>query len=325
MSDEESQPTISEAPTGTETTATPAPSTENGLDDVQRSVLATYDKIDDFNLDELKVTIIDSGFKCLNVNKFITKDEGRLITVGAHTSHGKTAFMMQIAAHVAKEHPVIIHSFEMKRKQLITRMISSITGTPSSLIRSGMSQDPRIKKLEADFKNRKLYLSNSPNRGMSFILASVVELSKVVGRPGLVVIDYGQQVTPGGDPAQPRVNQITDISAGLHKLAMYLNCNVLVGVQLNNNILSRSWDDKDEQGKRQFVPRMDDIREGSSIAHDSDTVLVITRPGKFDRKSHTDDMAHLWAIKTRDEGEWDHKIKWDGSRCRFSEEEIKGI
>lgn len=320
MLNEESALTIKDTPSDQETTSTPEQSLLSGIEEHRAGILATYDKIGKFSNEELKVTVIESGFHSLDQQNFLTEKEGRLITIGAHTSHGKTALLMQLATHVSKTRPVIIHSFEMSQKKLETRILSSVTGIPSGMIKNGSALHSKVEEARADFRSRHLYLSNIRNSSLSFVMSSIYEMAKIVGQPGLVVIDYAQQVRPGASKNAQRVNEITDISAGLLQLAMQLNCNVLVGAQLNNEILKRAWHTQDDDGNMQYIPRIDDIREGSSIAHDSDTVLMVVRPGKFDR-SKPDVTGNFYAIKTRDGEEWETTMEWDGTRCMFKEKE----
>lgn len=302
-------------------TVTPEKSFESGLDDSQKAILATYDRIGKFDLKKLEVQVLDSGFKILNKHKVLTRDQGRLITVGAHTSHGKSALLMQIAAHVSKTDPVIVHSFEMGSDEIETRLLSAISNIPTSLIMEGSAKAQTVQRAREDYAQRKLYVSNIQNRSLNFVLSSVFELSKIVGRPGLVVIDYGQQVKPGGSSIREtqRVTEITDISAGLLQLAQQLKCNVLVGAQLNNEVLKRAYATQDEKGNMAYVPIISDIREGSSIAHDSSLVLMVVRPHVFDRKS-AKDRANFYCLKHRGGELWDDTLKWDGSRCMFYEE-----
>src|SRR5271166_4418999 len=91
---EQSVPTIKVTPIVTETTGTQEKSLENGLDDSQKAILATYDRIGKFDLKKLEVKTLETGLKILDKNKFLTKGQGRLVTIGAHTSHGKSALLM---------------------------------------------------------------------------------------------------------------------------------------------------------------------------------------------------------------------------------------
>lgn len=305
----------------TETTLTPEKSSENGLDEHQKAVLATYDRIGKFDLKKLEVKTLESGFKTLDKHRVFTKDQGRLITVGAHTSHGKSAFLMQVAAHISKTEPVIVHSFEMSSEEIETRLLAAISDVPTSLIMEGGAIHKKVETARADFQNRKLYVSNVQNRSLNYVMSSIYELSKVIGRPGLIVIDYGQQIRPGGQGTrtQERVTEITDISAGLLQLAQQLKCNVLVGAQLNNEVLKRAYGSKDEDGNMEYTPIISDVREGSSIAHDSSLVLMIVRPYVFDRKQQKDG-AHFYCVKHRGGELWDAPMKWEGSKCMFTEQ-----
>jgi replicative DNA helicase len=301
--------------------ATQEKSSESGLDDHQKAILATYDKVGKFDLKRLQVTVLESGLRVLDKHKFLTKDQARLITVGAHTSHGKSALLMQLAAHVSITEPVIVHSFEMGTDETESRLLAAISGIPSTLIQEGSAHKAKVDAARADFANRKLYMSNIQNRSLNYVMSSIYELSKIVGRPGLVVIDYGQQVKPGGAGARTteRVTEITDISAGLLQLAQQLKCNVLVGAQLNNEVLKRAYGSKDEDGNMEYVPIISDVREGSSIAHDSSTVLMVVRPNVFDRKAPKD-TAFFYCVKNRGGELWDSAVKWDGPKCMFYEE-----
>lgn len=321
----QSAPTTEVTPTVTETTAIPEKSSQNGPEETPAAILGAYDKIGKFDTKRLQVTTLESGIGVLDRHKFLTQGQGRLLTIGAHTSHGKSALMMQIAAHVAKTERVIVHSFEMGRDEIETRLLAAITNIPSTLITEGSLQKKKIDEARADYASRQLYVSNVQNRSLNYVLSSVLEMSKAIGGAGLVVIDYGQQVKPGGHGTRvtERVVEITDISAGLLQLAQQLKCNVLVGAQLNNEVLKRAYGSKDEDGNMSYLPIISDIREGSSIAHDSSAVLMVVRPHVFNRDS-SKDTAHFYCVKNRHGELWDAQVKWDGPRCYFYED-AKGL
>lgn len=289
------------------------------LDEHQRAALNTYDKIGRFDTKRLEVEVLDCGLPTVNKFKTFTKNQGRLITVGAHTSHGKSAFLMQVAAHVSKSAPVIVHSFEMSSDEIETRLLAAISNVPTSMIIDGSMAASKIQAAREDYAKRQLYVSNCPNRSLGFLQSSVFEMSKVVGQPGLVIVDYGQQVKPGGENNNAlRVNEITDISAGLLQLAQQLKCNVVLGAQLNNEVLRRAFLGQNEEGEKEYVPIISDIREGSSFAHDSAVVLMLVRPYVFDRKSDKS-RAKFYCLKNRGGELWDATLKWDGSKTMFYE------
>jgi replicative DNA helicase len=310
----------------TATTNIPAASLQSGLEDHQKAIIATYQKIGQFDLKRLQVETLDSGFDVFNRHKMFTKDQGRLITIAAHTSHGKTALLMQIAAHIAKDLPVYVHSFEMAPEELETRLLAAIADIPTTMIMEGSVHEAKVKAARVDFAKRRLYVSNIPNRSVNFVLSSLFEISKIYGRPGLVVIDYGQQLRPGGEGNKNmmRVNEITEISAACLTLAQQLKCNVAIGAQMNNEVLKRAYMSQDEDGKMHYLPIISDIREGSSIAHDSYAVITVVRPHIFDRNADKE-LAELYCLKHRGGELWDASIKWNGSRCQFYEKGSHGL
>lgn len=318
---EQSLPIIEEDLPETEIPPTSEKLDESGLDEHSQAILATYDKIGKFDLKKLQIEVLESGLPTFDKYKVLTRNQAKLITVGAHTSHGKSALLMQLAAHVSKTEPVIVHSFEMGSDEIETRLLAAIANIPSTLIQSGSNIQSKVDSAREDFASRKLYVSNVQNRSLNYVLSSIYEMSKIVGRPGLVVIDYGQQVKPGGAGARQteRVVEITDISAGLLGLAQQLKCNVVVGAQLNNEVLKRAYGSKDEDGNMEYIPIISDIREGSSIAHDSAVVLMVVRPQVFNHKCPKEE-AVFYCLKNRHGELWKETLGWDGPKCMFYEE-----
>lgn len=311
--DEESAPITGVTPPEMDTTDTQEKSSESGQEEHRKLILSTYDKIGKFDLKRLHVETLECGLPTLDKYQTFTKNQAKLITVGAHTSHGKSAFLMQVAAHISKTQPVLVHSFEMSAEEIEARLLAAVDN-------SGFGARKKEETARELFADRNLYLSNCPNRSLSFIMSSLYEMSKIVGQPGLVVIDYCQQVKPGGNNGN-RVNEITEISAGLLQLAQQLKCNVLLGAQLNNEVLRRAYLTKDEDGVMEYVPIISDIREGSSIAHDSSVVLMLVRPSVFDRTSDKS-KAQFYCLKNRSGELWDATLKWNGSKCMFTEDAI---
>lgn len=292
------------------------------IDDHRTKILSTYDKIGKFDSKKLQVETLETGIPCFDRNRILTKGQARLITLGAHTSHGKSALLMQIAAHVSKTMSVIVHSFEMSSDEIETRLLAAAADISTTQIQEGGAQEAKLRAARDDYADRKLYVCNIQNRSSSFVTSSIYELAQIIGPVGLVMIDYGQQMKPGGNGVRPdRVVEIGDISASLLQLAQQLKCNVIVGAQLNNEVLKRAWGTQDEEGNREYVPIISDIREGSSIAHDSAAVLVVVRPYVFDRRANKA-SAHVYCLKHRAGEIWDKPLRWDGQRCKFFEDPV---
>jgi hypothetical protein len=86
---------------------------------------APYSRVRVPSASELRVEALRTGFSLLDRNRFLKKNRPNVAMIAAHSGHGKTALLMQIAMEVAKEGPVFVHSFEMDNRDLITRMIAT--------------------------------------------------------------------------------------------------------------------------------------------------------------------------------------------------------
>ena len=110
----------------------------------------------------------------------------------------------------------------------------------------------------------------------------------------LVVVDHIHKLRhPGG---ASKVQELTEISAGLAETAKRLHVPVLALAQLNRGVESR-----DE--KR---PTLADLRESGSIKQDADAVLLVYRPAYYVARQHArsveqeaDQMAELARTNNR--------------------------
>ena len=109
-----------------------------GLVRVDRAIFELYDKLQRISGDEKNQYVgIPTGFSALDS---LTTGLNRtdLVLLAARPAMGKSSFMMNIAANVAKQgHAVAIFSLEMSREQLISRLLSSDALIQSSQLRSG--------------------------------------------------------------------------------------------------------------------------------------------------------------------------------------------
>ena len=100
----------------------------NGANDfasIDSIVLDVIDQIEAASRQNTRVTGVPTGF--IDLDNMLTGLHGsELILVAARPAMGKTAFVLNIAHHVAvkKRIPVAIFSLEMSKEQLVTRMIA---------------------------------------------------------------------------------------------------------------------------------------------------------------------------------------------------------
>ena len=169
---------------------------------------------------------IPTGFKTLDhyVYGFEPKN---LYIIAGRPSHGKTAFMMDIARSQAHTTPVCIFSMEMALTELIIRMLSGESGVPYQSIKTGrfamgeyeyMVQ--QANRLGSDVGNR-LYVADAAGLTMSELRLYTMMAKEAYGIKGIYV-DYLQLLNMD-ERGINRDQAIGRTTRGLKMLAKELN------------------------------------------------------------------------------------------------------
>lgn len=304
---------IKATPTPTGITTIPEPYIESGPEGY---VVDNYDRLGKFDFETLRVTPLPSGFAIFDKHFVLKRGKAQLITVAAYTSHGKTALLMQLAANVSKHGPVFVHSFEMSKADLETRLIANIAKYPAEKIMKGEIPPEKLKKAMKEYEKRQLYLCKSTNNTLPFVQTSCFEKAKQVGKPALIVVDYLQIMTSAGQ-SHSRTREIADCMKGLKTLAEQLECPILLGSQLNRECEKRGKAVEQRKGVGEYRPIISDLAESSSIAHDSDVVLFITRQEQYD--GTRENQADILCSKNRSGQTFEEVFQWSGELCSFYE------
>lgn len=241
------------------------------------------DVIDDF--EEQTKAILRDGGNIATINSayptidYYTKGWGatHLITIGARTGIGKSVFAINNAvAAMAQEKSVLFFSLEMTQREVISRMVASL-----SLIRiqdiekaAPLTEDEnqRQKDALAMIRKSKLTIDTNPSVTVEYIKRAAIKQAQSENGLDFVIIDYLQLIS--NDSKSNRQEAISDVSRNMKLLAKELNVPVMVLVQLNRESRNSDGDDS---------PKIYDIRESGSIANDSNVVILI------DRKKYEDD------------------------------------
>lgn len=189
---------------------------------------------------------------------------GDLIYVGAATSRGKTALVLQIARMQAMQgHKVLIFSLEMSAEALYMRTISSAGHVENWKIRPDMFQYPEtVERVAAGFVKVKHLpiIVDHTTRTLSQIVAVARDEVRYNG-VAEIVVDYTQLVDSELDRAS-RERQVAHVSTTLKGLARSLNVPIVA-----TSALSRAAN-KEEQ------PDLDHMRESGQLEFDADVVLL---------------------------------------------------
>jgi replicative DNA helicase len=255
---------------------------KNVLKDTIELVDKLYDK------KEL-ITGLPTGFA--DLDKLTTGfHPGDLIVVGARPGMGKTAFCLNIAAHVGIEVkvPVAIFSLEMTKEQLALRMICAEGEVNSKSVRSGYHSKEDYRKLvnaAGRLAEAPIYIDDTFNSVLD-IRAKSRRLKAEHGL-GLVIIDY-LQLMSGVGSFVAREQVISDISRSMKALAKDLSIPVIVISQLNRSCEMR-------ENKHPIIA---DLRESGAIEQDADTILFLYRDDYY-KKDAEQGVADLDIAKQR--------------------------
>lgn len=195
---------------------------------------------------------------------------GKLITIGARPSMGKTALACNIfwKAGVAGFAGVLF-SLEMEDYQLAARFGATEAGLSVADIDRGRIEPHQWQTLAGVMERAgtlDLYLETSGTIKVSQIRTAVRRLKR--RRLDFVIVDYLGLLQPSRDAMRRgRVEQVQEITRELKQLAKDFDIPVVLLAQLNRDVERR-------EDKR---PMLADLRESGSVEQDSDTVIFLYR------------------------------------------------
>jgi replicative DNA helicase len=230
--------------------------------------------------------------------------------VGARPAMGKTALGLGIATHVAQKTalPVLVFSLEMGHHELTQRILSSEAQVDSMKIRNGRLSESdwaligrAIGRLEVP-----LFLDDNPRVTVMEIRAKARRLKARHGGLALIVIDYVQLMS-GGETAENRQLEVSEISRNLKILARELGVPIVALSQLSRNLESRSE-------KR---PMLSDLRESGSLEQDADVVMFLYRDEVYNNESPDKGSAEVIVAKHRSGPIGTVRLVWRGQYTRF--------
>jgi replicative DNA helicase len=260
---------------------------------IKEIIFSTLDKIDEMHKAKGGITGISTGFANLDklTGGFQRSD---LILIAARPSMGKTAFVLNVAQHMATKDKktVAIFSLEMPREQLAMRMMCAEGLIDSQRFRTGAMTNEEWRNL-VDAADR---LSGSPMFIDDTANVNAVELRNKARRiskeHGLdcVIIDYLQLMDGGAHSRiDNRQQQISDISRSLKALARELRVPVIALSQLSRGPESRT----------SRKPMLSDLRESGSLEQDADLVAFLYREDYYNPDTEKKNITDLIISKNR--------------------------
>ena len=258
---------------------------------IRQVVMNALKKIEAASKSTGRVTGVATGFYDLDF-KTSGMQPADLVLIAARPSMGKTAFVMNIAQHVAfrLNETVAIFSLEMSKEQLVNRMFSLESNVDAQNLRNGTLSDAEWEKLiESAGVIGKSNLIIDDTAGISISeLRSKCRKFKLEHNLKMIIIDY-LQLMSGSGRSESRQQEISEISRSLKSLARELNVPVLALSQLSRAVEQRP-------DKR---PMMSDLRESGAIEQDADVIMFIYRDDYYNKDSEKKGISEIIIGKQR--------------------------
>lgn len=259
---------------------------------IRQVVMNAMDKIEKASKSDGNVTGIATGFIDLDF-RTAGMQPSDLILVAARPSMGKTAFVLNIAQHVAFKlnQTVAIFSLEMSKEQLVNRLFSLESRVDSQHLRTGNLSDAEWEKLIESagvIGQSNLIIDDTPGISISE-LRSKCRKYKLEHDLKLIIIDYLQLMSGSGRGSDSRQQEISDISRSLKALARELNVPVVALSQLSRAVEQRP----------DHRPLLSDLRESGAIEQDADVVMFIYRDDYYNKDTEKKGIAEIIIAKQR--------------------------
>lgn len=260
---------------------------------IRQIVMNAMNMIEEASKNKGAVTGIATGFLDLDY-KTAGLQPSDLILVAARPSMGKTAFVLNIAQHVAIHdgRPVAIFSLEMSKEQLVNRLLSLESKVNSQSIRTGNMKDDEWERLiegaDAIGKSN-LVIDDTPGISIGE-LRSKCRKFKLEYDLQMVIIDYLQLMSGSNSGKnESRQQEISEISRSLKALARELHVPVIALSQLSRAVEQRP----------DHRPMLSDLRESGAIEQDADVVMFIYRDDYYNKDTELKNVAEIIIAKQR--------------------------
>lgn len=283
---------------------------------IQDVVLNVINKIEAAAKNGGTVTGIATGFYDLDY-KTSGLQPSDLVLIAARPSMGKTAFVLNLAQHVAVRNkvPTMIFSLEMSKEQLINRVMSMESNVDSQAMRTGKLNSSDWEKLiegAGNISNAPLFIDDTPGISIGE-LRSKCRKYKLEHNLGLVIIDYLQLMSGSGKRSDSRQQEISDISRSLKALAREIDAPVIALSQL-----SRACEQRPDHR-----PMLSDLRESGAIEQDADVVMFIYRDDYYNKDSEKKGISEIIIAKQRNGPIGTVELVWLPNYTRFVNKERK--
>ena len=279
---------------------------------IRQVVINALERIEAASKQNGSITGVSTGFIDLDYQTSGMQPSD-LILVAARPSMGKTAFVLNMAQHMAFRDNITtaIFSLEMSKEQLVNRLFSLESKVDAQVLRNGRLEDSDWERLIESAEiigNSNLIIDDTPSISIAE-LRSKCRKYKMEMNLGVIIIDYLQLMSgsSGGKSSTSRQQEISDISRSLKAVARELNVPVIALSQLSRAVEQR--DDK--------RPMLSDLRESGAIEQDAAVVMFIYRDDYYNKESEKKNIAEIIVAKQRNGPVGTVELAWRPQYTQF--------
>jgi replicative DNA helicase len=238
-----------------------------------------------------------------------------LVVIAARPAMGKSAFVANIAEHVAiiEKIPTLFFSLEMSKEQLAQRMLCSQARVNSHKVRTGFlaqSDWPKLTAAASKLSEAPLYIDDTAGISILELRAKARRL-KSQHDIQLLILDY-LQLMRSDVAAENRQQEISIISRSLKALARELRVPIIAVSQLSRAVENRA----------DHRPQLSDLRESGAIEQDSDLVVLLMREEYYNQTEENRGLAEINIAKQRNGPVGTVKLTFLKELTRFENVEI---
>lgn len=261
----------------------------NGLSDPETDFDKWYESFEEIINDPSKALGLMTGIDELDriTTGFHSSD---LIVVGARTSIGKSAFMIEMVLRLTKAgYKCAIFSLEMTKKQIYYRMMSNLLIHPLKKFRQGDFPTQRLSEVTAqrDFL-KNIFVDDSRGVSADYISDTIRQLKRTRGLD-FVVVDYLQDVKETGEQNDNSGSSLARICRKLRKAAQEADLPVMALSQVTRDVERR-------EDKR---PQSSDLAGSTGIETSADVIAMLYRDDYYNADTDKQNVMEVNFVKQR--------------------------